>query len=187
MYILELIATIFTLICVYLTAKHNIWCWIVGIIGIIAFFILFFIEKLYFQSILQIIFLFQSIYGWYKWKKIEINDKLHVKSIGLDELLNDSFLIILLSMLCGSYLSEYTDGVLPYLDTISMGLSILATYYLTNKQIESWLLWMIVNTILFIIAIYQNLFITSILEIILFFISLNAYITWKKNLKMDCA
>lgn len=90
-------------------------------------------------------------------------------------------------MLCGSYLSEYTDGVLPYLDTISMGLSILATYYLTNKQIESWLLWMIVNTILFIIAIYQNLFITSILEIILFFISLNAYITWKKNLKMDCA
>ena len=40
MSILEIIAMTFTLICVYLTSKQNIWCWATGIVGVIAFLII---------------------------------------------------------------------------------------------------------------------------------------------------
>lgn len=173
----------FTLICVYLTSKQNIWCWATGIVGVIAFFLLFLGEKLYFQTILQVIFFFQSIYGWYKWKKGVDGHELPIKKRNKWRFLNDLALVVLISHLFGYYLAENTDGVLPYLDTLTSGMALLATYYPINKYIEAWLVWMGFNIVLCTLLLYQGLYIVATLEGVLFFISLNAYIQWRKDLK----
>ena len=43
----ELAGTIFSLICVYLAAKHNQWTWLFGALGVILFGALFFQFQLY--------------------------------------------------------------------------------------------------------------------------------------------
>ena len=68
---LEIIAVLFTLGCVALTARQNIWCWPVGIVGVIAFFLVFLEQKLYAETTLQVIFLLQSLYGWYNWVRLQ--------------------------------------------------------------------------------------------------------------------
>jgi len=180
---LEIIAFTFTLICVYLSSKQNIWCWATGIVGVIAFFILFLGEKLYFQTILQVIFFFQSIYGWYKWKKGTDGHELPIKSIGYGKLYIHLGFVTLIMVPLGWVLAENTEGVLPYLDTLTTGMALLATYYLINKYIEAWLVWMGFNIVLCTLLTYQGLYIVATLEGVLFFISLNAYIQWRKNLK----
>lgn len=181
--ILELIAMTFTLICVYLTSKQNILCWGAGIIGVIAFFLIYLDEKLYFQTALQVIFFIQSIYGWLLWRK---NSKdFDVKVITNIKLFKHLLIIILISLLVGFIMNHLNYGTLPYLDTLASGLALLGTYYLAKKYLQSWIIWMIVNIMLLSILTYQELYIIAILEVILFIISLNAYITWKKDLKTD--
>ena len=72
---LEVFATVFTLICVWLTVKRSIWCWPAGIIGVSAYFFVFYQSKLYADMGLQVIFLAQSIYGWYFWLHGKEEDK----------------------------------------------------------------------------------------------------------------
>ncbi len=182
MSILEIIAIIFTLSCVYLTSNKNIWCWPVGIVSIIAFFLLYIREELYIQTVIQVIFLLQSIYGWYIWSK---SDKQEFKISDKDTLriLKDLIGVIFSAGIIGFMLESSAESSMPYLDALSSMLCLLATYYLFNKYIQSWLIWMSVNALLFGMFLYQGLYLLSGLEIILFIISFNAYISWKKDLK----
>jgi nicotinamide mononucleotide transporter len=180
---LEIIAFTFTLICVYLTSKQNIWCWATGIVGVIAFFILFLGEKLYFQTILQVIFFFQSVYGWYKWKKGTSGNELPVKKVRYSKLFEHLVGVVMLSVPIWGFLHIFTDTPEPYLDSLTSLMAILATYYLINKYIEAWLVWMGFNILLCTLLLHQELYIVATLEGVLFFISLNGYIQWRKDIK----
>jgi nicotinamide mononucleotide transporter len=66
----ELVATIFSIICVWLAARHNMWTWLFGAVGVILFGWLFFQFGLYSDSGLQILFFLpMQVVGWYWWKK----------------------------------------------------------------------------------------------------------------------
>jgi len=175
MSILEIIAMTFTLICVYLSSKQSIWCWPTGLVGVIAFFLL------------QVIFILQSIYGWYKWSKSNGGKDLPIKKIGIRNLLIQVFWVFSISALVGRHLWEYIGGNYPITDSVTSGLALLATYHIINKNIESWIVWMVFNVMLFALFIKQELYIVATLEGILFFISLNAYISWRKDLKTASA
>ena len=63
----EIVATIFGLLCVYFTVKQNIWCWPTGLVQVVLYTYIFFGAKLYSDSILQVIYIPMQIYGWYFW------------------------------------------------------------------------------------------------------------------------
>ena len=65
---IEIIAAVTTLICVILLRYKNFLGWPVGIIAAICYGILFLDVKLYGQFSIQIIFILQSIWGWWIWK-----------------------------------------------------------------------------------------------------------------------
>jgi nicotinamide mononucleotide transporter len=152
-------------------------------VGVIAFFLLFLGQKFYFQTILQVIFFFQSIYGWYKWKKGTSDGDLVVKTITYRKLFNHLGIIVIGSHLLVYFLNGNSGGVVFNLDVLTSGMALLATYYLINKYIEAWLVWMGFNILLCGLLLYQELYIVATLEGVLFFISLNAYIQWRKDLK----
>ena len=65
--IIEILAVITTLACVWLTAKDNILCWPTGIAGSLLYLYIFYHARLYSDVLLQLYFLGTSIYGWYNW------------------------------------------------------------------------------------------------------------------------
>lgn len=180
---LEVVAIIFTLTCVYLTSKQNILCWPFGIVGVIAFFLIFLSEELYFQTGLQVVFLTQSAYGWYMWNKGKGGDNLPVTSLEW-KVVKDTSNVIAISLALVIFLIKNPSN-LDFVDAVSSGLSILATWYLVHKKIEAWIVWMIVNILLFGVMLYQGIYLIAGLEVVLFIISLKAFISWKKNLKTD--
>lgn len=180
---LEIIAMLSTLICVYLTSKRNIWSWPVGIIGIICMFIIYFDEKFYFQTFLQIIFVFQSIYGWISWQKQKNRSNFKVEELNVSIFRIQWSVAVLIGVVLADYMGHYTGSTLPIPDGISTTMSILATYYLAKGYVQAWLVWMSVNVLLFGMTLYQGLYIISGLEVVLLLISINAYIVWKRSLR----
>ena len=52
---IEIIATIFGVICVVLTIRQNIWCWPTGLVQVALYIIIFYQVKLYSDLILHVI------------------------------------------------------------------------------------------------------------------------------------
>ena len=181
---LEIIAIVFTVICVLLTIKQNIWCWLTGIVSIIAFSLLYFEGKLYSLLAIQSIFLIQSIYGWWNWGKGVKDKELPVTSVGFRILLHLGLTVVACGVFA-TYLDSYTDSSMPILDSLGAGVSLLANYYLTRKKLEAWPLWMLVNAILAGLFIHQEVYGLALLEFGLLVMSIKGFFEWNKNLNIS--
>ena len=180
---LEIFATIFTLICVWLTVKRNIWCWPMGIIGVSAYFFVFFENQLYADAGLQIIFLIQSIYGWYFWVygKNEDIENVPIRRLKLTEqILTLSFCVILIFTI-GWLSATFTDTDVAYLDAMVASISLIANLLLARKIVDNWSLWMFVDVVYVGLFIYKELYLTAGLYVVFFFMATTGLIQWRKE------
>ena len=70
---LELVGTIFNLVCVILAARRNIWNWPIGLVGVVLFGVLFYQINLYADVFEQVYYLITGISGWYLWARVGTN------------------------------------------------------------------------------------------------------------------
>lgn len=69
MTLIEGIAVLMTLVGIALTIRQHVSCWPIGIMGILAYLVVFLRAKLYADAALQPIYVAQSIYGWWFWAR----------------------------------------------------------------------------------------------------------------------
>jgi len=174
-YFIEALAVLFSISSVLLAIKKSIQTWTIGILGIIGYMIIFWNEKLYADFFLQFIFIAQSIWGYYLWKK---NDHTTFKIIEPSKLIA----IVLTIFVTLSYVSKtYTDNSLPVLDALSTTLSILAIYLMSIHVRFSWIIWMIANLVYVLIFIKKDLILSASLYFAFFFLAWNGYLNWKNE------
>ncbi len=174
MIILEIIAFITTLLCVYLTVNEKILAWPLSIISSLLFLVIFYNSNLYGESFLQIIFIIQSIQGWINWG----NKKEVLKISYLNKY---TFIFECMLMLLMSYL--LSSDIVRFFDILTAVVSLYATYYLTKKFIQTWILWIIVDLILVVLLSYKGLYISASLYLVLLIMATTGLITWYKTLK----
>lgn len=175
----EIIAVLFSFISVVYAVKGNIYTWISGIIGVLAYGVLFYTNGLYWNTALQVVFLVQSGIGLYKWKVDAEENKNRLantltKSWIMYSSLAGCMLLLPLNMIL------FKDPVLM-LDIGSSLLSVMALYFLINKKIATWYFWILVNCFLILIFIYTEMYLS--IALYSFFIVLNiiAIYKWKGN------
>ncbi len=188
MNLFEIVAVIFGLLCVWLTAKQSIWNWPLGLINVCAFIVVFYQAKLYPDVILHFVYLFLGIYGWAKWGlgKIKFGEpekKLPVSSISKKELLAWLTAIPFSSMAIGYLFHRYTDASAPYVDSVITATSLVAQYLLTRKILQSWLFWIFVDVIAIGLYTYKGLYLSGGLYFVYLLICIKAYTEWKKELQ----
>lgn len=179
---MEIIAVIFSLWSVYLAIKVNIWNWLIGLIGILAYFIIFAENHLYAQIVLQVIFFGQSIYGWVYWynnkKKcpsFTITPLRLVIHLGVVGALTPVLAIILRS----------TNDPQPIFDAVTALLSILATWYMIKKCTFNWLVWCIADIFFVLMFINQKMYWSAGLYIIFALLSIKGIVQWMKDTTTD--
>lgn len=173
----EIIASGFSLISVWLTIRRSVWCWPIGIIGITAFFLLFYKSGDWCNMILQVLFVLQSIYGWYWWND---NKEVPVDRMSKFRLLNTIELTGIIFIICYS-LSYFFNGSLILLDSITTSLSIMGMMLMGYKILESWFFWIIADVFYIILFYYQHNYYSSVTYFIFLCLAINGYLTWKKN------
>ena len=178
---LELIGLIIGLLYLLLEYKANIWLWPVGVIMPIVYIIIFYQNKFYADMTFNVYYLFASIYGWYIWaNSLEKTDKGLISHLPKKYIVGLSAIFVAIFAAIAFLLINFTDSEVPYGDSFTTTLSILAMWMLAHKYIEQWLLWIVVNAVTAVLYHTKELDITVILFIVNFFVSILGYVKWKK-------
>jgi nicotinamide mononucleotide transporter len=188
----ELIGSLFGLISVYLASKINILTWVTGLLNEMFLFILFYQLQLYADMFLQIYFFAVSLYGWYYWKYKATCQNVTTISINLK--IGLGFVIVISSILVGWFFSNIhlyfpyyfnLKADYPFLDSMVMILSIVATVLLARKKLETWYLWILVD-LLCIGLFYKKGAIFLTLEYFIFLIiAVYGLLSWSKEYKNE--
>ena len=181
-------AVISGLIYVILAAREQITCWIFGIISSLLSIYLFYIGKLYAESILYVYYVIAGIYGWWAWKSRQ-----EIQAYGLEKVkihrwsLKQHGLAILsgiiLSLCLAAILANFTDAQIPLLDSFTTVFSFIATYMVTRKILENWIYWIIIDLVTTGMYFYRSYHLYALLMIVYTVIAVIGYLEWLKRLK----
>jgi nicotinamide mononucleotide transporter len=188
----ELIATAFGLLAVYWASKANIWTWPASVINVTTLFILLYQFQLYADMLLQIYFLLVTFYGWYYWRKPKVEQQ--ITNVSKGEILIYAVVFIVGTLGIGKFMSGihlqfptyFTEpAAFPYGDAFTTTGSVIAMILLSRKQIENWLVWIVVD-IVSIILYYQKgiLFLAAEFGIFMI-ICIFGYYNWRKEKSVE--
>lgn len=161
---LEIFAVIVSVIGVVLTIRRHIWCWGVNLISYVLYGYLFFEYKLYGETILQVVFVFLGMYGFYHWSKTKKqDDEIRIEPISKKKVLLHMAITAVGGLVFGLSLHYFTDAALPLLDSQLAAFSLLGTYWTSRKHIATWVLWVFVDIIYTGMFMYKDLYLTAFL------------------------
>ena len=166
---IELLGAILGILYIVFSIKQNILTWPTGLITSLLYIVVFFKSGLYATMGLQVYYVFISIYGWYFWlkgKKTDNKSQLPVQVVDKKLWVKIGLFSILIYGAIFFILIKYSDSEVPYLDSLTTSLSIVATWMLAKKYIEQWIIWIFADLISSGLYIYKNLWPTVVLFII---------------------
>ncbi len=182
---IEVLGAILGMIYIFFSIRQNIFTWPTGLISSFLYVIVFFDAKLYADMGLQVYYVVISLYGWYFWlkgKKTDAGTQVPVRLTApkLRYLLVAASVVLYALILF--ILKNFTDSDVPYMDSLTTALSIVATWMLAKKYIEHWLIWIFVDAVSAGLYVYKGLWATVILFSIYTFMAIYGYFAWKKDL-----
>jgi nicotinamide mononucleotide transporter len=180
----EVLAVVFSLVCVLLTIKENIWQWLVGIFGVIFYIVVWYKAKLYANMWLQVVFIALQFYGWYEWLyggKGKTELKISRSSLSLNLLL--IVLAIVGTVAMGYGFARFTDNENPFVDSATTVLSLIAQWMLAKKYLENWLFWILVNVLTIGMSLLPKpmLLPTAGLYALFFILAILGFLEWRKT------
>lgn len=186
---LQWLAFIFGIIYVILAARENVWCWPVGLISVvIAFFVYADPEvRLYSDAILQVFYAVMSVYGWWIWtrtKKVEGASDTSASALEIHEWPVNRhifFMIIglILAVIWGKFCQQFLGAELPYIDAATTIFSLIATYMVTQKILENWLYWIVIDVVCIFVYFHRGLYLFSIMFLIYTIVAISGYVNWR--------
>ncbi len=165
---------------IVLAARNSVHLWWTGIIGSTLFGYVFYRSQLYADSSLQLFFVVTSVIGWKAWVRSKGQPALPVTSTSARQLMLMSAGAIPAVVAYGFLLHRWTDAYAPFVDAVVVGTSVVATFLLMYRRIETWPVWLIVNTVSVPLFWSRGLRITAVLYAIYW---VNAWIGWRHWLR----
>lgn len=158
---IEFFGVVFGLTAVWLSAKASIWSWPVGIVNVILAFFLYYQIQLYPDMFLQVFFFVTNVLGWIRWANPRQGEEDRNNELKVSCMKWHQFTFVLITGLTGtvllgafaSRLHEWFPTVFqqpsayPYVDSFITVMSIITTFYMIQKKIESWIIWIIVDVV----------------------------------------
>jgi nicotinamide mononucleotide transporter len=187
----ELIATLFGLLSIYLAARQIIWTWPVGVINIIFSFVVFYQVQLYADMFLQVFFLCTNIWGWVIWKG-HLREEKPVRKLSAKTRSILSGVIIVSTYVLGTLvknvhllLPQLFDlaAAFPFVDTFIAVASITASILLAERFIENWRIWIIVDIICVFVYASKNIIFISFEYFVFCLLACFAFFSWLKSMK----
>lgn len=184
---IEIIGALIGLVYLYLEYKANKWLWPVGVLMPVVYTYIFFQSKFYADMGINIYYFFASIYGWIMWTRRKKSDTeqliSHTPSRFVLPLLVAG---VALFSVIAFVLIRYTDSPIPYGDSFTTTVSILAMWMLAHKYIEQWWLWIAVNVVSCGLYIWKGMHIATILLFVVYsIVPFFGYVEWKRLMKKE--
>jgi nicotinamide mononucleotide transporter len=145
----EVIANLMATVSVILAARNNVHLWWTGIIGSAVFCWVFTDANLYADATLQVFFIVTSVIGWRAWLRDQNGQPTPLPVTRTPVRLLAAMIVAAVPAVLGyAYLlHRYTNAYAPFIDAFVLGASVVATYLLMYRRVETWPVWLLVNTV----------------------------------------
>ena len=164
-----------------LALKQNKLCWFAWIASSILYLYVMYQAGLYMESLLQVFYLCMGFYGLSQWSKtINNNQNTYVDQWSIGNHIFAISLVIVLSFLSGTLLSNFSNAALPFIDAFTTWGAIVASYMVAKKILENWIYWFIIDFISVFIFASRGLYFTSALFVTYLVIIYFGYKSWSK-------
>ena len=164
-----------------LALKQNKLCWFAWIASSILYFYVMYQAGLYMESLLQVFYLCMGFYGLSQWSKtINNNQNTYVDLWSIGNHIFAISLVIVLSFLSGTLLSNFSNAALPFIDAFTTWGAIVASYMVAKKILENWIYWFVIDFISVFIFASRGLYFTSALFVTYLVIIYFGYKSWSK-------
>ena len=185
---IEIIATIFGLLCVVLTIRQHIACWPTGLVQVLLFIWIFAEARLYSDALLHVVYVFLCLYGWYRWTHVgepaQSDKRSTLPVTTLTPAARAGWLLTALAGagLLGWIMHRFTDASLPYWDAGIASLSLVSQYLMARKWIESWIGWITVDIIAIGVYFNKSLYFTTGLYCVFLVLAVIGLFSWRRDL-----
>jgi nicotinamide mononucleotide transporter len=164
-----------------LALKQNKLCWFAWIASSILYLYVMYQAGLYMELLLQVFYLCMGFYGLSQWSKtINNNQNTYVDLWSIGNHIFAISLVIVLSFLSGTLLSNFSNAALPFIDAFTTWGAIVASYMVAKKILENWIYWFVIDFISVFIFASRGLYFTSALFVTYLVIIYFGYKSWSK-------
>lgn len=184
---LEIIGTIVGLIYLWLEYHASIYLWVASIVMPLIYIFIYHDAGLYADMGINIYYVIASIYGIICWRwgisrknKKDASTALKITHTPTSRITPLSIISIALIFAIAYILITFTDSNVPWWDSVTTSLSIVAMWMMARKYIEQWWVWIVVDVISAGLYVYKELFFTAGLYALYAIIAYFGYKKWKE-------
>jgi nicotinamide mononucleotide transporter len=189
---LEFFAVITGICAVFLSARANIWSWPLGIINVALYFFLFFQVQLYPDMFLQVFFFVTNIAGWWRWAHPRAGEEDRRKELRISFMRPKEIGFVVAATIAGTILFGLfaknlhtllprffsAPSAMPFVDSFIAVLSVIVTFYMIQKKVECWIMWLIIDIVATWLYFIRDIKFTSALYFVYCLIAAYAVYNW---------
>lgn len=180
---LEIIGTLVGLVYLWLEYKASIWLWLASVIMPAIYLVIYYQAGLYADFGINVYYLIIAIYGIWLWLGGSAkNNKRELPITATPSGLWWKMGIVSMAIffLIAYILISCTDSNVPWMDSFTTSLSIVAMWMLARKYVEQWLVWIVVDAVSAGLYIYKELYFTAGLYALYAIIAYFGYREWRR-------
>ncbi len=195
--ILQLAGIVLGLLYLWLEYRADIRLWVVGLIMPVVHGVLYYRSGLYADCSMQVYYVLAGLYGWAVWQRGRSRMK-NAKNIPTDRRAPKSFAIARtplrqVPLLVGAYalvhagiyllLVRFTNSTVPFWDSFTTALSVVAMWMLSRKYAEQWLVWLVVDLTTVGLYFYKEIPFTAGLYLLYSALAVAGYLRWNRQIR----
>ncbi|MBV9879545.1 MAG: nicotinamide mononucleotide transporter [Gemmatirosa sp.] len=179
---LEIVATLFGIVSVYLSARQNIWSWPTALVNVLLSVPVYYAARLYSDMGLQVVYAALSLYGWYEWLYGgENRTELPVTRTPSRQVPLLVAIAVVVALALGTLSSRLTNASWPYLDASLTAASLVAQWMMTRKLLENWAVWIAVDVVYVPLLAYKHLYAFAVLYVIFLGLAIAGHVEWRRS------
>lgn len=181
--ILQIVGVALGLLYLWLEYKANIWLWVVGLLMPCVHSVLYYKSGLYADFAMQVYYIAAGLYGLTVWlagrkrteKPLKIAHtplRLALPLVAIYGVLHSAMYFVLV---------RFTDSTVPFWDSMTTAMSMVAMWLLSRKYIEQWLVWLVVDAITVGLYLYKGIPLTACLYGLYCILAIAGYLRWRRE------
>ncbi|MAO08927.1 MAG: nicotinamide mononucleotide transporter [Alteromonas sp.] len=183
--ILETLVFVFGIASVWYAKKENILVYPTGLVATVITVYLLYKAEYFGDMMMNFYYSVMSVYGWWNWARKK-DDKALVpisRTNFKEKLIGLVLFVFTMGVTFIVYkVFDYELKFANYVDIFTSGIFFTAMWYMANKKLENWTLWIFADLITVPLYAYRGLGVLSLQYLIFTILAIQGYLTWKKSL-----
>lgn len=178
---LEALAVMLGLVNIILIIRRSIWNYPFALVMVTLYARIFWDAKLYSDAGLQVFFFVVNLVGWWAWARNRAAaGEIIVERLSVGERTAWIAGSLIITGAWGTVMARLTDASYPYVDASVAMLSVAAQILMTQRKLDNWHWWIIVNILSIGLYAVKGLILTMALYGVFLGLAIWGLITWQR-------